>query len=344
MKPQPPDPTPPLPFGGAEWGRGPIRPLVLLGALLLAGCPAKPPVKTHPEPPPKATATPAQPSKTYTVGVTLLTQKHAFYQDLQDAMQKKADELGVDLRIQSCERNVATQRQQIQDFIVKKVDAMVVCPADSAAIGGAIKEANKAAIPVFTADIAADEGEVVCHIASNNEMGGRLIGEYLVKALGGKGEIAIIDLPTVTSVQDRVRGFREAVAKAPGIKIVANPSGGGVRDEAFKQTENVLRAHPNIRAIFGINDDSALGAVAAIEKAGRKDIMVFGYDATEEARKQILSGGLLKADAVQYPRKIGETTIETIVKYLRGEQVPKQIPIEVGVVDKRALEEEGKTM
>ena len=310
---------------------------------LLAGCPSR--QQTPPEPPAvKPTEVPAEVQKKWTVGVTLLTQKHAFYQDLEDAMRKKADELSVDLRVQSCERKAADQRAQIQDFIVKGVDAIVVCPADSAAVGGAIKEANKAGIPIFTADIAADEGEVVSHIASNNELGGRLIGEYLAKLLDGEGEIAIIDLPTVTSVQDRVRGFREAIGEHPGIKIVANPSGGGVRDEAFEQMQNVLRAHPEIKAVFGINDDSALGALAAIEKAGRDDIIVVGYDATEEARKEILSGGLLKADAVQYPRKIGEITIATIVKYLNGEDVPDNIPVEVGVVDKKALEEEAKAM
>jgi ribose transport system substrate-binding protein len=95
--------------------------------------------------------------------------------------------------------------------------------------------------------------------------------------------------------------------------------------------EDMLQAHPKLKGVFGINDDSALGATAVLDAAGRKDVAVIGYDATEEAQRAIASGGPLKADVVQYPKRIGKTAIEMIAQHLRGEQVPAVVPIEVGL-------------
>jgi ribose transport system substrate-binding protein len=272
------------------------------------------------------------------VGVSLLTKSHEFYQDLEAAMRETADRLGLQLMVQSADFKVENQTSQVEDFINSRVSAIVICPADSKAIVGAVKRANQARIPVFTADIAALGGAVVCHIASDNVQGGRVIGDHLAKLLKGKGKVVIIDHPVATSVQDRVRGFLGAMAQHPGLKVVARPSAEGQRTKAVEVAETMLEAHPDLDAFFGINDDSALGALQAVEQGGRgKRVIIVGYDATAEARKQILAGSPLKADAVQYPKKIGQVTMETIDRYLRGEQVPKLIPIEVGIVDRESL-------
>ena len=240
--------------------------------------------------------------------------------------------------MQSSEGDSQKQRGQVQNFIVEGYDAIIVCPADSDSVGGAIQLANDAHIPVFTADIAANSGDVVAHIASDNVQGGRLAGERLAEILGGEGEVIIIDHPTVTSVQDRVRGFEEALARHPGMSIVDRPAADGLRDKAQKRTQNALLANPGAKAIFGINDDSALGALAALRQAGNEEIIIIGYDAVDEARKEILAGSPLKADVVQYPDWIARLTIETIVKYLNGDDVPPNIPVPVGIVDQAALE------
>ena len=272
----------------------------------------------------------------YVVGVTLLTRSHAFYQDLEAAMSQTADRLGIKLMVQSADFKVDTQTSQVEDFINSGVNAIVICPADSKAIVGAVTRANRAKTPVFTADIAALGGDVVCHIASDHVQGGRVIGEYLGKLLKGKGNVAIIDHPVTTSVQDRVRGFLQALKKYPGIKVVARQSAEGQRTKAVEVAETLLEAHPGLNAFFGINDDSALGALQAVNQS-KRNVIIVGYDATPEARQQIRKGSALKADAVQYPKKIGQVTIETIDKYLRGEKVPKVIPIEVGIVDRETL-------
>jgi ribose transport system substrate-binding protein len=274
-----------------------------------------------------------------TIGVTLLTRAHEFYKDLEEGLNAAARQQNFKLNIVAGEGDLGRQISQIEGFVAQKVDAIIVCPVDSKGIGKGIKAANAAGIPVFTADIAAQEGEVICHVASDNLAGGRLAGEYLAKLLNGKGQIAIINQPVVTSVLDRVQGFREVIERYSEIEIVKDVNGDGVRDHAMQAAADVLQAHPNLRALFCINDDSALGALDAVEDFNRQDVIIIGYDATPPARDAILNDRPLKADVVQYPRKIGEQTIEIIAKHFHGEQVPAVFPVPVGIVDKNSLQE-----
>jgi ribose transport system substrate-binding protein len=268
-----------------------------------------------------------------TIGVTLQTRAHVFYKDLEDGLRKAAERHGYELILTAGEFDLGKQSAQIEDFITRKVDAIVVVPVDSRGIGPAIRKANESGIPVFTSDIAAQEGEVVCHIASDNVAGGRLAGEFMAKALGGKGTVAIIGQPTVTSVMDRVQGFREAVAKFPGMTIVTEVNGEGVRDKAMQAASDVLQANPGLAGIFGINDDSALGSLDAVRQFKRDGIVLVGYDATPPAVDAIRKGTALKADVIQYPDKIGANTIERIRDHFAGKQVPAVDPVEVGIVD-----------
>jgi ribose transport system substrate-binding protein len=280
----------------------------------------------------------AETAATKTIGVSLLTRQHVFYKDLEEGLRTAAAKEGYQLVLTSGDFDLGKQSAQIEDFLTQKVDAIIVCPVDSRGIGPAIKKANDAKIPVFTADIAAQEGETVCHVASDNVAGGRLAGEYLAKILEGKGSVAIIGQPTVTSVLDRVQGFKDAIAKFPDMKVVADVNGEGVRDKAMQATSDILQAHPDLTGIFGINDDSALGALDAVQQYDRKNVNIVGYDATPPAADAISKGTALKADVVQYPKKIGETTIAKIKEYFSGASLPKVVPVEVGIVDKDALQ------
>ncbi|MBI3586118.1 MAG: substrate-binding domain-containing protein [Ignavibacteriales bacterium] len=271
------------------------------------------------------------------IGVSLLARAHIFYRDLEEGLKQEAAKEHYELIITSADFDLGKQIAQIEDFVTRKVDAIIVCPVDSKGIGPGIKKANEANIPVFTADIAAHEGNVVSHIASDNVAGGRLAGEYLGKILNGKGSVAIINHPMVTSVLDRVQGFKDALAKYPGITIVADVGGDGVRDKAMQVAADILQAHPKLDGIFGINDDSALGALDAARQFKRTNLVIIGYDATPPAVDAITKGSSLKADVIQYPTKIGITTIAKIKDHFAGVQVPKVVPVEVGIVDKDAL-------
>jgi len=278
-----------------------------------------------------------QREKPKVIGVSLLTRAHVFYRDLEEGLRQAAARHNFRLVVDAGEWDLARHQAHIENFIVQRVDAIIVCPSDSRGIGPAIERANQAGIPVFTADIQAFGGRVISHIASDNVQGGRLAAQYLARALNGKGNVAIIDQPYVKSTIDRVAGFEQEMKKHPGIRIIAKPNGDGVRDRAMKTMEDLLQSSQKMNAVFGINDDSALGALAAIEAAGRKDIIVVGYDAIPEARNAIARGSALKADVVQHPRRIGDLTIETIAKFFRNEPVPALIPVEVELVDAASL-------
>ena len=248
-------------------------------------------------------------------------------------MRSEAAKYGYGLVVVDASRDNAKQQSQVEDFISKRADAIVLTPYDSQAIGSAIAEANAAGIPVFTADIASTsrQGHVVAHIASDNVQGGFQAGKLVCVATGKNGSIAIIDEPEVTSVQDRVRGFKEALAQlCPNVTVVADVDSGGTRDKASSDTGDILQAHRDLKGIFGINDDSALGALAAVKAAGLTGkIAIVGYDATPEARQAIASGQMY-GDAIQYPAKIGSTTVDVIHDYFAGKTPPPLVKIGVG--------------
>jgi len=282
-----------------------------------------------------------EPPDQVTIGVSLLTRAHVFYRDLEDGLAAGAEEHGFRLLINAAEWDASRQIAQIEDFITRGVDAVVVSPVDSSGVSAGVRAANREGIPVFTADIASFGGEVVSHIASDNLAGGRLAGEYLARRLDGRGKVAIINQPIVTSTLDRVQGFREVLARYPDIEIVADVDGHGLRDRALQAASDVLQAHPRLDGVFAINDDSALGTLDAVEDFAREGIVIVGYDATPPARDAIVAGRALEADVVQYPYEIGRRTIDTIARFLAGEEVPPVVPVEVGIVDRETLASEG---
>ena len=267
------------------------------------------------------------------IGVTLLTKEHDFYRQLEAGLQASAKERGYDLIVTSGDFDLAKQQSQIENFIVQRVDAIILCPADSKGIAPAIDAANAANIPVFTADISAQGGQVVSHIASDNLAGGRLAADFIARAINGQGAVGIIGHPEVQSGLDRENGFKEEMRKHPGIRIASVLNGNGVRDRALKAADDMLQGTPDMRAIFGINDDTALGTLSAAESRGRKDLVIVGYDATPEAVKAIKSGGALKADVAQQPRDIGAKTIDAIAAHFGGGQTQKTITVPVKIVD-----------
>ena len=304
--------------------------LCLLLASALAGCSNSSSTATN-------SATSPEASGAKTIGVSIQNREAQFYQDMEAGMRREAQKYGYSLTVVDANRDNAKQQSQVEDFISKKVDAIVLTPYDSQAIGSAIVEANNAGIPVFTADIASTskQGKVVAHVASDNVQGGFQAGKLICQAVGKTGSVAIVDEPEVTSVQDRVKGFKQALAQlCPGVTVVADIDSGGTRDKANSDTGDVLQAHKDLKGIFGINDDSALGALTAVKAAGLSGkIAIVGYDASPEARAAIAAGGMV-GDAIQFPDKIGATTIDVIHDYFAGKTPPAFVKIDVGAFTK----------
>jgi ribose transport system substrate-binding protein len=273
-----------------------------------------------------------------TIGVSIQNREAQFYQSVESGMKAEAAKYGYTVDVVDANRDNSKQQGQVEDFVSQKVSAIVLTPYDSQAIGSAIVEANTANIPVFTADIAnaSSQGKVVSHIASDNVQGGGEAGKLICAALGKTGgSVAILDEPEVTSVQDRVKGFKAAIASTcPSVKIIADIDGGGERAKASAAMDDIMQAHKDLKGVFGINDDSALGAARAIDAAGMKgQIAVVGYDATPEAQTAIEDGSMY-GDAIQHPDQIGAKTIDAIHDYFSGKTPSAKIAIPVGTFTK----------
>lgn len=269
---------------------------------------------------------------TKTIGVSIQDLQAQFYEDMEIGMKSEAAKYGYAVTFVDANRDQAKQTSQVEDFISKGVNAIVLTPADSKAVGSAIVEANQANIPVFTADIASssDKGVVIAHVASDNVAGGKVAAQILCKALNGPGTVAIIDQPEVTSVQDRVKGFKDGLATCKGVTIVADQSAGGDQTKAATVMDNLLQTYPNLRGVFGINDNSALGALSAVKSAGKAGkIKIVGYDASPIAQ-QAIDAGDMAGDPQQHPDQIGKLTIDAIHDYFGGKTPAKLIPVAVG--------------
>jgi ribose transport system substrate-binding protein len=294
-----------------------------VATLLLAGCGSSETVKP---------GQPAASESKGTVGVSLLTLSNPFFKTIGDTITEEMKAAGYETVVVAGEEDVAIQQRQVNDFLVSKAAAIVLCPCDSKAIGPVIQKANEAGVPVFTADIAclAPEAKVVSHIATDNLGGGRLAGEAMIEALGeAGGKVVVLDKKAAESCLLRVQGFMEVIdahnAKAAGkIEVVAELPGDGDRAKGFKTTEDALQSHSDLAGIFAINDPSALGAYDALEKAGKTEqVKIIGFDG-QDFGKEAIRDGKVYADPVQDPAEIGRKTAQSILAYFRGEPVPAE--------------------
>jgi ribose transport system substrate-binding protein len=267
-----------------------------------------------------------------TIGVSLLTLQNPFFQVIGDNIQSEAEKHGFAVTVLSADEDVVKQGNQVKDFLVSGVSAIVLSPCQVEAIGPIIREANAAGVPVFTVDIPCrlPDVKIVSQIASDNYGGGEQAATGMIEALGeAGGKVAILHYQQAESCQLRVAGFRAKMEEhntsgGARIEIVAELEGGGRKDSGAKTTEDLLQSHPDIAGIFAINDPSALGALAALEKAGKSDrVVLIGFDGQMDGKRAIQQGKIY-GDPVQYPDKMGVEVVRAIVAHSNGEQVPAE--------------------
>ena len=302
-----------------------LLPLCALTLAFLAGC-GKPANTAN---------TPSAPDKSKgTIGVSLLTLDNPFFKVIGDNITAEGKRRGYETIVVSGDKDVAKQGNQIKDFIVKKVSAIVLSPCDSKSIIPVIQEANAAGIPVFTVDISCNEPgvKIVTQIATDNYGGGKEAGQAMIEALGeAGGKIAVLHFKQAESCLLRVKGFREVIDahNASGkakITIATELESGGAKDVGYKAAEDALQAHPDLRGIFAINDPAALGARGALEKAGKTQVLIVGFDGQPEG-KQAIKDGKIYADPIQFPDKMGVRIVDAIVRHSKGETLPPQMLI-----------------
>lgn len=279
-------------------------------------------------------AAPAPAAGKVTIGLSISTQNNPFFVTLKEGAEKAAKEAGADLIVVDAQDDTAKQISGVEDLIQKKVSVILINPTDSAAIATAVESANKANIPVITVDRAAEGGQVVSHIASDNVKGGQMAGEFVLQALGGKGNIVELQgIAGTSAARDRGQGFHAAVDGKEGVKVVASQPADFDRAKGLSVMENILQGNKDVQAVFAHNDEMALGALQAVEAAGSK-ILVVGFDATDDAVKAV-NDGKMAATVAQKPAAIGETAVQTAMKVAKGEKVENFIPVDLELVTKK---------
>ncbi|CAM4349657.1 D-ribose transporter subunit RbsB [Bacillus manliponensis] len=271
-------------------------------------------------------------NSTVKVGMSISTLNNPFFVNLKKGAEKKAKEMGMELIVVDAQNDAAKQTNDVEDLIQQGVDVIVINPTDSDAVASAVNAANVADVPVITVDRMAKSGEVVSHIASDNVEGGKMAGEYIRELVGEGANVAELEgIPGSSAARERGEGFHKAAEGT--LQVVAKQAADFDRAKGLSVMENILQANSDIQAVFAHNDEMALGAIEALKSAGKTDVVVVGFDATEDAVKAV-SEGKLAATVAQKPERIGETAMETAKKVSENKEVEKFIPIELELIKK----------
>lgn len=264
------------------------------------------------------------------IGLVVSTQNNPFFVTLKEGAVQKANELGYELIVLDSQNDPSKELGNVEDLLVKGVDVLLINPTDSDAVVSSVRAANRSKIPVVTLDRAANGGKVVSHVASDNVLGGEVAGNYIVEKLGGKGKVVELEgIPGTTAARDRGEGFNKAIAGK--LEVVAKQSADFDRTKGLTVMENILQAQPEINAVFAHNDEMALGALKAIEASGRKNIVVVGFDATDDAVAAV-KDRKLSATVAQKPAEIGAIGVEVADKIIKKEAVQENVPVALELI------------
>lgn len=269
-----------------------------------------------------------------TIGVSLLSLEHVFFNLIQEGIEAKAKELGVNVICMDAAGDSGKQFSQIQDFITQEVDAILFAPVNSGGSRSMVKLADDAGIPIFTMDVASD-GKVVSHVATDNYKGGALAAEWALKNIlkDKKGDVCILGYNEVESCVNRENGFTEYMKKnAPDVKIIDSQTYSGDQMKAANVFQDMLTKFSKIDLVFGVGDMAVLGAMTSATAANR-NIPMIGFDGNPEGVAEVKKGGMFKATVAQKPHEIGGKSVENIVKYLGGAKLDPVYLIDPAVID-----------
>ena len=266
------------------------------------------------------------------IALVISTLDNPFFVTLKEGAEKQAKALDYDLVVLDSQNDPAKELANVEDISVRGVKVLLINPTDSDAVGNAIAVANQKKLPVITLDRAANKGQVIAHIASDNAAGGEMAGNYIAEKLGKGAKIIQLEgLAGTSAARERGAGFAKA-AQAHDFKILASQPADFDRSKGLNVMENLLTAQPEVQGVFAQNDEMALGALRAIQAAGKKDLVLVGFDGTDDGVKAV-KGGKMAATIAQQPEKIGEIGVQTADKVLKGEKVEASIPVELKLIN-----------
>jgi ribose transport system substrate-binding protein len=285
---------------------------------------------------------PANPDGAKTFAVTFQTLNNPFFVDLNDGLKGVIEAKGDKLVTLDAKFDSLKQKNDLSDILQQDPAALFINPVNWEGIRGTLLEAKKKKVPVIIVDApVSDPDLVVCQVASDNIEAGRLAAEALAK-VNPKAQVAILHLSINKACIDRVAGFREVVAKYPGITILDEQEGKGTTEASRPLMLDLLGKHRTLDAVFPINDPSAFGAISGIEsQTPPRKVTVVSVDGSKEAIAPIRAGKLHSTSA-QFPKEIGKIAAEKAYDHLAGKTVEKDIKVPVKLITKDNVDEFAK--
>lgn len=262
----------------------------------------------------------------YKVGYACNNFNDTFQTYIVDAAKTAASENGITLDVQDAQEDVIKQQDQVKAMLEQGIDALIVVPVDTSAMDPITSAAKEAGVPlVYVNRNPFGENELpegVYYVGSQEIVAGEFQAKYLVELMGEEGGVGILQgILSNEGALKRTEGNETTLADYPGIKILAKETGNWQRDQGMTLTENWLTAYGDkLNAILANNDEMALGAVQALQAAGRTDVIVMGVDAIDDA-KTAVADGTLAATVLQDAAGQGGGAVNVVAKVLAGETV-----------------------
>lgn len=274
----------------------------------------------------------AQENAKLKIGMTFQELNNPYFVSMQEALREAAASLGAEVIVTDAGHDVAKQVSDVEDMLQQGIDILLLNPTDSAGVEAAVNAAKAQDVIVVAVDANAS-GPVDTFVGSKNRDAGYMSCKYLAEAMGGQGEVAILDGIPVIPILQRVEGCKAALAEASGITLVDTQNGRQDRSVALGVVENMIQSHPKLGGIFSVNDGGAMGALAAIQGSGQ-DIKLTSVDGAPEAVEAIANGGPFIETTAQFPRDQVRVGLAMALAQKWGARVvPKEVPIDVMVVD-----------
>lgn len=264
--------------------------------------------------------------KKITIGLAVANLQADFFNQIKQSVEAEGKVKGVTIITADAKGDSATQVNQIQDLITRKVDALIYIPAGATAASVPVKAAKAAGIPVVAVDRNPPDAPGDTFIATDSVAAARTLGAYVCKITGGKGAVGIIQGQLGTTPElDRDKGFSEALAKCPGLKVVGKQASTmWMQDEGFAIAQDMLERHPEITVFFGRADALALGAAHAVKVANPDHkIIVVGFDGDVAGLKAIRDG-VLQATETQATQAMGRLALDSALEMIAGKKLPAE--------------------
>ena len=258
------------------------------------------------------------PAKIEKIGLMVQDMSNPFFSAMTKGAQDAAKQIGASVNVQDAQLDLANQNTQIDAFIQQGVNLIVISAVDEAGIEPAILRAKEAGIIVIAVDTPAHGADAV--IMTNAVQAGEKSCEYLFQQMGGKGEVLLVDGTPIQTIIDRINGCKTVAKKFPDIKIVGQQASKNDRASGLAVTTDMLTANPDVTGIFGMNDPSALGAVLAVEQAGKtSQIKVTGVDGSPEAVAELKrDGSPFIGSATQNPAEMVRQAVKVAQDMVAG--------------------------